>query len=81
MFRRYVPEQTVGEPVDWKRVKARRSTIGRRIEWNVSGWIGKRSGIVEAVDHKNVLIDGDWHWAPDMLNVRVTPNSEENSNA
>jgi hypothetical protein len=71
-FRRYVPEETIGAPAPVSTMKQRRALIGKRIEWNTGGFVMKRSGTVTAVEGKNMLIDGDWKWAPDMLNVRVS---------
>ena len=79
IHRKYEPEKTVGVPVSVSTMKQRRALIGKRIEWNSGGFIMKRAGTVTAVEGKNMLVDGDWKWAPDMINVRVSEQPDEGS--
>lgn len=71
MYRKYEPELLNGVPVPFGTVAQRRALIGKRIEWHVSGWTSKNSGVVQDVVWKNVLVSNNWEWAPNMLNVHV----------
>ena len=70
-YRQYEREKLNGTPVMFQTAAQRRKLIGRRIEWHQKGWLSKKSGTVEEVVWKNVLVSGNWEWAPDMLNVHV----------
>lgn len=70
-YRKYEPEQLSGTPHPFATAKQRRALIGRHIEWHESGWISKRGGQVLEVAGKNINVDGNWEWAPKMLNVHV----------
>jgi hypothetical protein len=56
--------------------------IGKRVEWEYShcrhrGTCLVREGMLEQVQGRNALVSGDWHWLPDMTNLRevsVTPS-------
>lgn len=48
--------------------------IGNRVWWDDidSRWNFTRSGFIEDVKGKNILIDGDWKWLPKLRNLRTT---------
>lgn len=76
MYREYIPEPLNGTKVDnWQSVVTRRKYVGRKIEWHERGWSNKRTGTVDGASGmgKNVLISGDYRWAPHMINVHVLP--------
>jgi len=55
--------------------KERRALIGKKVEWEYGhdhyrGTYNVRSGIVEASEGRNLLVDGDWMWYPDMKNLK-----------
>lgn len=53
--------------------KEARTLIGKRVTW-WSSWCDHRGtynltgGTLEAVKGRNVCIDGDWRWLPDLKN-------------
>ena len=56
--------------------KQAKALIGRRVIWDVVidphrlNGIRERTGTIEDVRGKNVMIDGDWKWLPDLSNLR-----------
>lgn len=56
--------------------KQARAAIGKRVFWNdrdSARYYGAiRSGILQDVAGKNVLIDNDWKWRPHLNNFRLT---------
>ncbi|MEB3169132.1 MAG: hypothetical protein VKK97_10430 [Synechococcaceae cyanobacterium] len=47
-----------------------RKLIGKSVKYrNLKGWCPERwhEGIVEEVAYKNVCIQGDWLWLPDLI--------------
>jgi len=56
--------------------KERRALIGKRVEWEEChdyhrGTCFVRSGVVEASEGRNLMIDGDWKWYPEMTNLKL----------
>jgi len=52
-----------------------RALIDKTVEWDSgSGICPTRRGVVEQVMRKNVRIDGDWYWLPDLnrKNLRLS---------
>ena len=50
-----------------------RRLIGKRITWREylgHGFVKNSTGIVEDVIRKNVLINGDWKWLPDLVGAK-----------
>jgi hypothetical protein len=50
--------------------------IGKRVEWEYAhcrhrGTCLVRGGILEKVQGRNAFVSGDWHWLPDMTNLRA----------
>ena len=57
-----------------------RRLIGKRITWKECqgrGWYSNRLGTIDGVIRKNVLIDGDWKWLPDLIGARAVEEREE----
>jgi len=51
---------------------AARKLIGKLVEWDVDSIIQpKRRGVVKEVTHKNVCINGNWFWLPDIKELRI----------
>ena len=51
------------------KVSEAKKLIGKRIMWRECfGYRGDiiRSGVLEEVQGRNVVIDGDWKWLPDL---------------
>lgn len=52
-----------------------RKNIGKQVEWeegydpNRGSFV--RSGVLEDVQGKNVIISGDYKWYPDLRNLKV----------
>lgn len=68
-----------------KYVKDLRANIGKRVYWDTpdsARYFGEeRSGVLGEVRGRNLLIDGDWKWEPDLLALRDTslgPKKERN---
>jgi hypothetical protein len=59
--------------------KELRKLIGSMVYWEDRGsrYDVQRCGIVEDVSGKNVLIDGDWKWRPDLRMLSTTPTIKE----
>ena len=59
-------------------VKEARAAIGQRVWWDDVGkrYIFVRSGTLTGVKDKNVEIDGDWKWRPNLTNLRTTELDE-----
>jgi hypothetical protein len=50
--------------------------IGKRIQWlayydSNRGSGVPRSGILDAVKGRNVMVDGDWKWLPTMIDIKL----------
>ena len=48
--------------------------IGKRIRWKANydpnrGSYSPRSGILEEVQGRNLKVDNDWRWLPDMMDI------------
>lgn len=72
MLRRYEQVRPKGTPVEgFGKISVRRSLIGKKIGWNRPGWITPSFGVVEECSGKNILVDDNWEWVPDMLNVTL----------
>jgi hypothetical protein len=53
-----------------------RKLIGKPVRYrNLKGWCPERweEGIVELVAYKNICIQGNWLWLPDLIVVEVGP--------
>lgn len=71
-MRQYEPEPIIGgTPISVRTVKQRGALIGKRIAWRSMGWPRVYYGTVEEVQGRNIKVDGDWKWAPDMSDVHV----------
>jgi hypothetical protein len=55
------------------KAKEARTFIGKGVEWDEPTRISliPRRGYVEDVKGKNVLINGDWKWLPDIKEFRL----------
>jgi len=53
-----------------------RKLIGKTIEWRTPTSFYVRRGVIEEVKNKNILISGDWHWLPDMKEIKVIENPD-----
>ena len=56
--------------------------IGKRIEWEYAhdhnrGSYFVRKGFVEDVKGRNMWVDGDVMWGPDLNNIRVLGDKQE----
>lgn len=58
-----------------------RACIGKRVYWDErdsARYYGRElSGILEDAAGKNIMINGDWKWKPNLLNLRDTSKHEE----
>jgi hypothetical protein len=57
--------------------KEAKKLIGLRVKWDVCvdpkrGYYRQETGRIESVKGRNVQIDGDWKWLPDMINLKET---------
>lgn len=57
-----------------------RKLIGKKVIWDQpnSSLTPTRTGIVEEVRSKNIMIDGDWKWLPDLVNLRLKGIDKKN---
>ena len=65
------------------KAKEAKQLIGRRVEWEYAkdvrrGTFFVRHGILEAVQGRNVLISGDWHWLPELTNLKLSLDKPTN---
>lgn len=61
-----------------KTAKDRRALVGKKIEFTYCWRAFFEMGTVLEVRGKNINIDGDWRWAPNMHNVKeVLPGPKE----
>ena len=62
----------MSERIYIKNVKDARNNIGKKVYWNDVGsrYIFLRSGIIEEVSGKNILIDGNWLWRSNLKCLR-----------
>jgi len=55
-----------------------RKLIGKLVEWDTDSILcPKRRGVVGEVCRKNIRIDGDWKWLPDIKELRVVEETYE----
>lgn len=55
--------------------------IGKRVEWEFApnrarGTCLVRSGILQDVQGRNVMVSGEWQWLPDLTNFKEVDNTE-----
>lgn len=57
-----------------KTLKAVRAYINKTVYWDDDSgrYSITRMGILEDVKGRNLLINGDWKWRPDLTNLRTT---------
>lgn len=57
-----------------------RKWIGKRIEWDEkpdsAGWYRTRNGILDDVKGRNVMVNDNWQWLPDMRKLRLHPSEK-----
>jgi hypothetical protein len=60
--------------------KEARERIGKRVEWDDGGSVYTffRSGILQDVSGRNLLIDGDWKWRSDLKCLRDCESEDRN---
>ena len=70
------------------KTKEAKKLIGKLVKWNAhycpKNGYGTYCGYVESVQGKNIEINGDWKWLPDLVNLHeinegqipVAPNSQ-----
>lgn len=53
--------------------KEAKQFIGKVVEWDVENRVSiiTRRGTVEEIKGKNICIDGDWKWLPDIKDIRL----------
>lgn len=56
--------------------KGLRKLIGKKVEWEYAhdrqrGTCFVRQGYVQAVKGKNICIDDDWLWGPELSNLKI----------
>lgn len=58
-----------------KTAKDAHKAVGKQVAWvDGTGLVWREcSGTLESVRGKNVLIDGDWKWRPDIIGLHVKP--------
>lgn len=56
-----------------------RAAIGKVVQWDDISprYIFERSGIVEEVRGRNIVIDGDWLWRANLKNLRLKDQPEQ----
>lgn len=59
-----------------KNIGDARAAIGQMVYWNERGSAryhgAERCGTLTEVSGKNLLINGEWKWRTDLLNLRTT---------
>lgn len=55
-----------------------RKLIGQRVAWDDIGtrWHFVRVGVLEGVSGRNVIVNGDWKWAPGLKNLRLATEKD-----
>lgn len=53
-----------------------RKLIGKRVVWEIAhdhhrGTYLLRGGVLQGIEGKNAIVDGDYKWLPDMRNLRL----------
>ena len=61
-------------------IKDVKKWVGKEIEWDIMtdihrGVYKTKDGMLEEVRGRNLLVDGEWRWFPDMRNVRLKGES------
>lgn len=58
-------------------VKEARAAIGKQVWWEESGghYTVTRTGYLEEVEGRNVMIEGNWLWRADLIMLRDTKES------
>lgn len=56
--------------------KVLRANIGKKIEWEEAhdrhrGTCLVRTGTIEDIQGKNLLVDGDYKWYPNLVNLKI----------
>lgn len=45
--------------------------IGKLVSYRKAGWPGKRAGVVKATVGRNIIMDDDSLWAPDISDMQL----------
>lgn len=57
-----------------------RKLIGKEVEWDTDSMLardGVRRGTVEDVKARNVMIDGNWQWLPQLNRQGLRPSTRK----
>lgn len=71
-MRVYEDDPLVGEQVE-RRAPVLRKLVGRTVDFLEHRWHRKRTGVIDEVSGRNICIDNNWYWLPDIRKMTVHP--------